>query len=90
MADQIADRMLDEHATGHRISAEPYPPPSFSETAPPTGFPKASPVFASTSGLQLQMPLFPGPRAPPDGAENEARFLDRSRTRSWAVDVRLS
>jgi hypothetical protein len=26
----------------------------------------------------------------PDGTENEARFLDRSRTRSWTVEVRVS
>ncbi|GAA5706386.1 hypothetical protein Save01_07244 [Streptomyces avermitilis] len=46
--------------------------------------------FTSTPGLSWLLPLFPGPHEPADGTENEARFLDRSRTRSWTVDVPVS
>jgi hypothetical protein len=73
----------------HRIP-EPYPSLRFSETAPPTGFPRPCLVFTSTPGLSWLIPLFDRPHEPADGTENEARFLDRSRTRSWTVEVRVS
>jgi hypothetical protein len=92
ITDQMLDERVDERAGAHRPPdpVEPYPPPRFSETAPPTGFPRPCLVFTSTPGLSWLIPLFPGPHEPADGTENEARFLDRSRTRSWTVEVRVS
>ncbi|MFC0842191.1 hypothetical protein ACFH04_00325 [Streptomyces noboritoensis] len=42
IADQMLDERVDERAGAHRSPdpAEPYPPPRFSETAFPAGFPR--------------------------------------------------
>lgn len=90
--DQMVDERVDERAGAHRPPdpVEPYPPPRFSETVPPTGFPRPGPVFNINPRPSWLIPLFPGPHEPAVGTENEARFLDRSRTRSWTVEVRVS
>jgi hypothetical protein len=92
VTDQMLDERVDERAGAHRPPdpVEPYPPTRFSETTPPTGFPRPCLVFTSTPGRSRLIPLFPGPHEPADGTENEARFLDRSRTRSWTVELRVS
>lgn len=88
----MLDERVDERAGAHRPPdpVEPYPPPHFSQTAPPTSFARPCLVFTSAPGLSWLIPLVPGPHEPADGTEDEARFPDRSPTRSWTVDVRVS
>jgi len=92
ITDQMLDERVDERAGAHRPPdpVEPYPPPRFSETAPPTGFPRPCLLCTSTPSLNRLIPLFPRPQEPADGTEDETRSLDRSRTRSWTVEVRVS
>lgn len=64
----------------------------------PDGLPEVLSGLHINPGLSRLRPLSPGPHEPADGTENEARFLDRSRThswtrswtRSWTVEVRVS
>lgn len=56
----------------------------------PDGLPEALSGLHINPGPSRLMPLFPGRHEPADGTENEARYLYRSRTRSWTVEVRVS
>jgi hypothetical protein len=95
IAAQIADQMLDERVHERRCASSTGSSRAVSATAllgdsAPDGLPEDLSGLHINPGISWLTPLFPEPHEPADGTENEARFLDRSRTRSWTVEVRVS
>lgn len=73
-------------------TARETPPSSSPLTAPSTcrtPTPRPGHQWPPTP-IELANTALPGPHELADDTENEARFLDCSRTRSWTVEVRVS